>query len=100
MRKLFITAVLLTSTQMSQANAADMPETVILPTETISEIITYFNTRPYGEVGRVANALQMCIALQLPQTTSGPTVPKEWCAPVATALAARDALTSKTETPK
>lgn len=79
--------------------AADPNPTVLLiPTPVISDLIAYLNTRPYGEISKVMNQLQMCIAVQIPSPDNA-TLSKTWCPSVVEALAAQEALKEKSANP-
>ena len=50
----------------SIAALADEPATLILPTPVVATIGKYLSERPYGEVAGMIQALQQCVAAQMP----------------------------------
>ena len=45
---------------------AEEPATLILPTPVVAAVGKYLSERPYGEVAGMIQALQQCVAVQVP----------------------------------
>ena len=45
---------------------AEEPATLILPTPVVAAVGKYLSERPYGEVAGMVQALQQCVAVQMP----------------------------------
>ena len=48
------------------AAMAEEPATLILPTPIVAAVGKYLSERPYGEVAGMIQALQQCVAVQMP----------------------------------
>lgn len=92
MRKFMLAAALL-AILSGRAIAADAPAVLMLPSSVVSDLIAYLGTRPYGEVSKLGNQIQMCIAMQIPEQAAA--IPPNWCQPVTDAIAAQTVLAGK-----
>ena len=48
------------------AAMAEEPATLVLPTPVVAAVGKYLSERPYGEVAGMVQALQQCVAAQMP----------------------------------
>jgi hypothetical protein len=69
-----------------------VPKTLILPTTLIAAVRRYLGSRPHDEVAGIIDALEACVAAQLPRRATVQLTHGMDCPPVSEALSAKAAV--------